>query len=264
MSVPTEAMEAKMTSQESARDYEPLLERLGKIVGVFGVFIAASFLYGYFYQLIFFVKFDSGWLISLYSTESIVGVGVPWVLGITIVSVILFVCFPAVESFRRGMRWLLVCVAVGGFSLLYLLQHSGFELGKSPVYEILEFSTYVLCCAGTLPSALRKYLEGYSASDVMGDLIFGLIFSCLLIPSMMAMSRATDVRLMFPGYPLIKSDDRILGVLLGNAADKYIVLTCDDYTSVKLYDHSSDYSVMPRKDFDECMPLEGSRKTDSK
>jgi len=244
-----------MTSQERTRDYEPLLERLSKVIGVFGVFLAASFLYGYFYQLVFFVKFDAGWLISLYSIESIIGVGIPWVLGIALVSVILFLCFPAVESFRKGMRFLLLFVAVVAFLLMTLLQYFGFEFGKSPAYALLEFSTYVLCVAGTLPSALRKYLEGHSAGDVMGDLIFGLMFCCLFIPSMMAMSKATDIKLMFKGSPLIELEGKVVGVLLGSTADKYIVLSCDDYRSVKLFNQSSDVSVMPRSDFSQCSPL---------
>lgn len=244
-----------MGKEKEFRSYEELLEYLAKLVGVFGVFLAFSFLYGYFYQVFFFEKFDSEWLISLYAVDEIIAVGVPWTLCIAVAALLFYLAFPALENLRKGIQLVLVIASLLGCMILLIRKNLGGEVGGGHSYWVLEFAFYAVCAGGALPVALRKYREKHGLANVAVEFMIGVVMLCVFIPFMMAGSKAMDIRLFFSESPLFKLDGKVNGVLLGNAKEKYIVLSCDDFRTITLYEYSGSNSIVPRSSVEECVPI---------
>jgi len=241
-----------MRNQQELRPYEPLVETLGKCIGIFGLFIGCSFIYGYFYQLFLFMKFDADWLVSMYPTEALVRIGIPWVLSIAAIAAVLYFIFPKAESLRVGVQVIGVCALLLLLLAVWALRYFGVTYSGSSIFSAVEFLFYALCVAGFIPWGLKKYREKHSAGDVASDLIVGVAFSCVFIPYMMSSSHAGDINLMPDKTPVVWSGDKPVGVLLGIADSKFIVLSCSDFKTVKIYEPSEENSVASIGQSNQC------------
>lgn len=241
-----------MSSQVELRPYEPLVESLSKYIGLFGLFIGCSFIYGYFYQLFFFIQFDAGWVVSMYATEALVRVGIPWTLTLAAIALALFYVFPKAESYNLGILAIALVGVIIELSLTSVLQYFGTDIASSSVFSMMEFVFYAFCGVSFIPWGLKKYREKHSTASVASDLIIGVGFSCVFVPFMTSSSEATDIKYLFSKTPLVWSDGKAVGVLLGIADSKFIALSCSDMKTIKIYEPSDQHSVAKKKPSEDC------------
>ncbi|WP_163028919.1 hypothetical protein [Pseudomonas viridiflava] len=241
-----------MNDHTEIRPYDALVEKLGRYIGVFGLFLGCSFIYGYFYQLFFSMQLDAVWLVSVYSTEALIRIGIPWVLSLAAIALILFCMFPKAESFNFGVLFIAVVGAIIALSLASLFQYFRVSISSSPVYSIIEFTFYGFCAVSFIPWGLKKYSEKYSRTSVAVDLIVGIGFSCVFVPFMTSASDARDIGYLYDKIPLVSSEGKTVGVLLGITDSKFVVLSCSDMKTIKIYEPSDQYSVAKKPISEDC------------
>ena len=224
-----------------------ILDGFSKVAVVSTFILGFAYLSGYVYNWVFYKYFRSSWVLSLYSPQDFIRDGLPWVSVCTVIALIAFNRFKHADAMRRvGMAVVLIfCVVV------MLISQVGYwmyrvNLDSHPLVNGAAEIVLAVLFSSAVAMSIKMMLEGSSAKETVAVGLLGLVMTLVCLPAMRAVDDYGVLRQARENVPVVMTESgKVIGVLLGAIAGKFLIYDCSTLYKLTLHDITSGLSVAP-------------------
>jgi hypothetical protein len=226
---------------------DSVLDKMSKVVGIFGIVLGIAYVYGLGQSYFLYSQLDAAWVVGLLEPQALINIGLPSALLFLFAGLFVFVLIPSTDQLSSAVGVGFPVFTSGCIAFSMALKIFGIEVSDFYADSLISTAIFAAVNAALFAWALRLLFEGQQGRIVMTFFMAVGFFSFLMIPYMQAVQKSRGLIWGDKGTPLvIDKDSKILGVLVGSVAEKFVVLNCTGKgREVFLSDVSPDLKVRP-------------------
>lgn len=226
-------------------DYGKLLDKLGKLVGCFGIILGFAYIAGLSQNYFLFSELQATWVLGMIDSQTLIKDGLPWAVLCALCAFLMFIWFPDSASLRDGMSSVLPAVSVVGMIGMFILSFLGVDVNSSKGLVFFLRIVPLGASIALISWALKLYFEGAERRKIAITAVVGLAFAFGMLPYFDAAGAASSIKFGDKGLPLVvETSGKVSGVLAGVVSGKYIVFQCQS-VNVSILEISPALSVRP-------------------